>query len=53
MEICGPMPPYHFPPYGRKTHVRSVQIHNDNHAAERWQRMRAWAVENLKAAPTT
>ena len=29
-------------------HCRPVRVRNDNHAAERWQRMRAWAVENLK-----
>lgn len=29
-------------------HCRPVLMRNDNHAAERWQRMRAWAVENLK-----
>jgi hypothetical protein len=29
-------------------HCRSVRVRNDNHAAERWQRMRAWAVEHLK-----
>jgi hypothetical protein len=46
--ICGPMPPYHFPPYGHKRHERSVRVHNDNHPRERWERMRAWAVENLK-----
>ena len=48
VEICGPMPPHHFPPYGRKEHKRTVRVHNDNHPAERWQRMRAWAVANLK-----
>jgi hypothetical protein len=50
VEICGPMPPYHFPPYGRKEHQRSVRVHNDNHPRERWERMRAWAVENLRPA---
>jgi len=48
VEICGPMPPHHFRPYGRKDHKRSVRVHNDNHPRERWQRMRAWAVENLR-----
>lgn len=47
--ICGPMPPYHFPPYGHKRHERSVCVPNDNHPAERWQQMRQWAVENLAA----
>lgn len=46
--ICGPMPPHHFPPYGRKEHERTVRVHNDNHPAERWQQMRAWAAKNLK-----
>lgn len=46
--ICGPMPPYHFAPYGHKKHDRSVRVQNDNHPRERWKRMRAWAVENLK-----
>lgn len=45
--ICGPMPPYHFQPYGHKKHERSVRVLNDNHPEERWRRMRAWAVENL------
>lgn len=45
--ICGPMPPHHFPPYGHKKHERSVRVPNDNHPAERWQRMRAWAVACL------
>lgn len=54
VEVCGPMPPYHFPPYGLKNHKRMVRVHNDNHPRERWERMRAWAVENLHAvaAPT-
>lgn len=29
-------------------HCRPVLVRNDNHAAERWQRMRAWVGENLK-----
>lgn len=45
--ICGPMPPYHFPPYGHKRHDRSVRVHNDSHPQERWQKMRAWALENI------
>lgn len=45
--ICGPMPPYHFPPYGHKKHERSVRVPNENHASDRWKRMRAWAIENL------
>lgn len=45
--ICGPMPPYHFPPYGHKRHERSVRVPNENHPQERWAAMRKWAVENL------
>jgi hypothetical protein len=45
VEICGPVRPY-WPEYGR--HTRTVRVHNDGHPAERWQRMRAWAVEHLK-----
>ena len=48
VEICGPMPPYHFPPYGHKKHQRSVRVPNESHPTERWQQMRKWAVENLK-----
>ena len=47
VEICGPMPPHHFKPYGHKTHVRSVRVHNDNHPSERWQNMRDWAEKQL------
>jgi hypothetical protein len=42
------MPPYHFMPYGHKKHERSVRVPNENHPRERWERMRAWAVANLK-----
>ena len=49
VEICGPMPPYHFQPYGHKKHQRSVRVPNDNHPQERWQRMRDWVRENLVA----
>lgn len=47
VEICGPMPPYHFHPYGYKEHKRSVRIENENHPQERWQRMREWVAENI------
>jgi hypothetical protein len=53
VEICGPMPPHHFKPYGHKTHVRSVRVNNDNHPQQRWERMRAWAIENLRTPPAT
>jgi hypothetical protein len=46
LEFCGPVRP-HYPDWGR--HTKSVRVHNDNHPRERWQRMRAWAVENLQA----
>lgn len=49
VEICGPMPPYQFPPYGHKTHQRSVRVLNESHPDERWQQMRKWAGENLTA----
>lgn len=52
VEICGPMPPYHFRPYGHKNHVREVRVHNDNHPQERWERMRTWAIENLRQQAT-
>lgn len=51
VEICGPMPPHHFHPYGQK-HKRSVRIHNDNHPQERWQAMRKWAAEQIAARTT-
>lgn len=44
VEICGPVRP-RFPDWGSQT--RTVQVHNDRHPEQRWQRMRAWAVENL------
>lgn len=43
VEICGPLRDN-----WRGQRVRSVRVHNDNHPVERWQRMRAWAVANLK-----
>lgn len=46
VEICGPVRP-NWPEYGR--HIRTVRVHNESHPAERWQLMRAWAVEQLKA----
>lgn len=45
VEICGPLHPTWWRHRGR---IRSVRVHNDNHPAERWQRMLAWAVANLK-----
>ena len=50
VEICGPMRPY-YPDWGK--HTRSVNVSNDNHPQERWQRMRAWVVENLAAHQAT
>lgn len=54
--ICGPMPQWRYVshPWGEdrtrtfEKHVRTVRVHNDNHPRERWERMRAWAVENLQ-----
>lgn len=43
VEICGPLREG-----WRDQRVRSVRVHNDNHPAERWQRMRAWAAASLK-----
>lgn len=48
VEFCGPVRPYH-PDWG--SHTKNRRVHNDNHPRERWQRMRAWAVENLKVTP--
>lgn len=48
--ICGPMPPYHFAPYGHKKHERSVRVPNENHPQERWERMRDWVVKQLQTA---
>lgn len=47
VEICGPVRP-HYPDYGR--HTRSVRVHNDRHAEQRWAEMRKWAVRNLRHA---
>lgn len=49
VDLCGPVRPY-WPDWGKQT--RDIRVHNENHAAERWQRMRAWAVENLALAAT-
>lgn len=45
-EICGPVRP-HYPDYG--DHRKTVNVHNNNHPAERWAQMRAWAFKNIKA----
>lgn len=47
VQICGPMRPY-YPDWG--SHEKDVRIPNENHAKERWAKMRAWAVENIKEA---
>lgn len=51
--ICGPMPPYHFPPYGHKRHERTVRVPRDPEAisANRWKRMRAWVESSIKGHP--
>jgi hypothetical protein len=43
--ICGPMRP-RYPDWGK--HTRTVRVRNDNHPAQRWQRMRDWAAQHLK-----
>ncbi|WP_052223899.1 hypothetical protein [Comamonas testosteroni] len=50
--ICGPMPPYHFPPYGHKTHERSVRVRIDPLiiAKQRWLHMHSWVTKHLPAA---
>lgn len=50
VEICGPMRPRErHAIYGfQNMHLREVRVHNDNHAAERWQAMRKWVAEHLK-----
>lgn len=50
VEICGPMPPHHFKPYGHKRHVREVRVSNDNHPKQRWERMRDWVEKQIKPA---
>lgn len=45
VEVCGPMR-RNWPDWGK--HEREVRVHNDDHSRQRWERMRAWAVENLK-----
>ena len=44
VEICGPMRA-DYPDFGQ--HIRPMIVSNDNHATERWQRVRAWLVENI------
>jgi len=46
IEICGPVRPW-YPDWGN--HTKTVQVRNDNHPQERWQRMRDWVRENLVA----
>lgn len=51
VEICGPMPPYHFPPYGRKEHWRTVRVPNPCAGEKRWRQMRNWVASQLNPAP--
>lgn len=53
VTICGPMPPYHFPPYGHKHHDRSVRVELDPAivASKRWKHMRDWVAAQIKQAP--
>jgi hypothetical protein len=46
--ICGPMPPYHFPPYGDKRHQRSVRVIKKDVEHLRWQHMRDWVQSQIK-----
>jgi hypothetical protein len=46
VALCGPVRPGR-PDWGR--HTRTVLVPNKNHASERWQAMRAWAVGKLNA----
>lgn len=50
VEICGPMPPHHFPPYGHKRHERTVRVEIDRAevARNRWTHMRAWVASQIK-----
>lgn len=48
VDLCGPVRP-HWPDWGKQT--RLVQVHNDNHAVERWQKVRQWVAEHLAASP--
>lgn len=53
IEICGPMRDCRLERngcWGYESHQRTVQIYDEKHPQKRWLKMRAWAVENLKAA---
>lgn len=43
IEVCGPMRPWLF-----ERHKQTLRFVNERAAEDRWQRMREWAVENLK-----
>jgi hypothetical protein len=49
-EICGPVRPK-FPDWG--SHMQSALVYDDDHPSKRWQRMRAWVIENLQDQPST
>ena len=51
VEICGPMPPHHYHPYGQR-HCRTVRVDIDpaEVAANRWQHMRNWVASHIKPA---
>lgn len=51
--ICGPMPPYHFFPYGHKRHERSVRVTRPDAAHQRWKHMRAWVAKQLATTSTS
>lgn len=44
VEICGPVRPG-YPDWGR--HTKEVQVYNEAHPQERWQKMRAWAAAEI------
>ncbi|MGL4232653.1 MAG: hypothetical protein ACRCWJ_14915 [Casimicrobium sp.] len=48
VQLCGPVRPY-YPDYGR--HTWSTCVYNENHAQERWGRMREWVKSNLLPEP--
>lgn len=45
VEICGPIRT-HWPDWGK--HTKTVRVHNEHAADERWQRMRKWVASELK-----
>lgn len=50
IEICGPVRPY-YPEWGR--HTRSVHLYDENHPEKRWNLMRSWVSQQIKALEAT